>query len=53
MIQQFTKHWKYKGSQYRVLALKVISIQTEAKTGVCVEEELLAQLRDSGKEIKI
>lgn len=51
MIQYFTKQWKYKGSQYRVLALKVISIQTEAKTGVCVEEELLAQLRDSGKRL--
>lgn len=52
MTQRFTKHWKYKDSQYRVLALKVISIQTEAKTGVRVEEELFAQLRHSGKEIK-
>lgn len=33
-----------------VPTLKVISIQSNAKTGTCREEELTAQLRDSGKE---
>lgn len=30
--------------------LKVISIQSNAKIGACIEEKLLDQLRDSGKE---